>query len=161
MAHKRSSAATRPLAGVLSAGPVEHPPHWAQGLFSKLAAETARLAGKSYTFVVAVGAVVVWAATGPIFHFSDTWQLVINTSTTIVTFLMVFLLQHTQNRDTLALQLKLSELIIAMHGAKNELAVAEDLSEQDLQHLHDEYRRRADCTLEHIERRRKSMRRSG
>ena len=81
--------------------------------------------------------VLAWAVSGPLFGFSDTWQLVINTSTTIVTFLMVFLIQNTQNRDTLALQLKLAELIIAMQGAKNKIATAEDLSEEDLEQLHE------------------------
>ena len=76
--------------------------------------------------------------TGPIFDYSDTWQLVINTGTTIVTFLMVFLIQNTQNRDTMALQLKLSELIIAMKGAKDSVATIEDLSEEELEQLHKE-----------------------
>jgi low affinity Fe/Cu permease len=89
-----------------------------------------------------------------LFDYSDTWQLVINTSTTIVTFLMVFLIQHTQNRDTLALQLKLSELIIAVRGAENRLAAAEDMTEEDLERLHQEYRARAETTLDHLEQRR-------
>ena len=156
MAHKRPKAAAV-LAGPGVAARTNSDSH----LFTELATRTAHLAGKSYAFIIAVTLVVVWAATGPIFHFRDTCQLVINTSTTIVTFLMVFLLQHTQNRDTLALQLKLAELIIAMHGAKNELAVAEDLTEDDLQHLHDEYRRRAEHALDHLERRRKRTRQAG
>ena len=98
--------------------------------------------------------VLVWAVSGPFFGFSDTWQLVINTSTTIVTFLMVFLIQNTQNRDTLALQLKLAELIIAVQGAKNKIATAEDLSEEDLERLHENYRKRAEETLAHLERKR-------
>ena len=97
---------------------------------------------------------MVWAISGPFFGFSDTWQLVINTSTTIVTFLMVFLIQNTQNRDTLALQLKLAELIIAMDGAKNKIATAEDLCEEDLERLHETYRKRAEETLGHLERKR-------
>ena len=88
------------------------------------------------------------------FGYSDTWQLVINTSTTIVTFLMVFLLQHTQNRDTMALQLKLAELIIAVQGAENKLAVAEDLSVEELELMHEQYRQCASETLEHLTRRR-------
>ena len=116
-----------------------------------MACQTAQLAGKPLTFLIAALLVVVWAATGPLFGYSDTWQLVINTSTTIVTFLMVFLIQHTQNRDTMALQLKLAELIIAVQGAKNKVATAEDLSEEDLERLHEEYRRRADETLGHLE----------
>jgi low affinity Fe/Cu permease len=120
--------------------------------FSTFAHETARLAGHPLTFIVAALLVAVWAATGPIFHYSDTWQLVINTSTTIVTFLMVFLIQNTQNRDTLALQVKLAELIIAVRGAHNRLATAEDLTEDDLERLHEEYRCRADATLQSLER---------
>ena len=111
-------------------------------LFSELACKTAHFSGKPLAFLTATFLVLLWACTGPLFHYSDTWQLVINTSTTIVTFLMVFLIQHTQNRDTLALQLKLSELIIAMRGAENRLAAAEDMSEDDLERLHEEYRAR-------------------
>ena len=119
--------------------------------FSRFAHETSRLAGKPAAFILATGAVVTWALTGPLFNYSDTWQLVINTSTTIVTFLMVFLIQHTQNRDTMALQIKLSELIIAAQGAKNRLAAAEDLSEEELERLHKEYCGRADATMETLE----------
>src|SRR5499426_4828150 len=107
--------------------------------FTHFAKWTARVSGRPAAFVLAVMVILAWAITGPIFGFSDTWQLVINTSTTIVTFLMVFLIQNTQNRDTMALQLKLSELIIAMHGAKNDIATAEDLSESELENLHKEY----------------------
>jgi len=81
---------------------------------------------------------VIWAATGPYFHYSDTWQLVINTSTTIVTFLMVFLIQNTQNRDALALQIKLSELIIAMKGAPDRIALIDQLSDEELEKLQQE-----------------------
>ena len=123
-------------------------------LFSRAACETARLAGKPLTFLTAAAAVAIWALTGPLFHYSDTWQLVINTSTTIVTFLMVFLIQHTQNRDTLAIQLKLAEIIIGVQGAENQLATIEDLSEEDLERLHTEYRNRAEETLGHLSRRR-------
>ena len=125
--------------------------------FSQMAGRASHLAGKPLTFLIAVGIVLVWAISGPFFGFSDTWQLVINTSTTIVTFLMVFLIQNTQNRDTMALQLKLAELIIAMQGAKNNIATAEDLSEEDLERLHESYRKRADETLDHLERRRGSQ----
>jgi low affinity Fe/Cu permease len=123
-------------------------------LFAQMATQAARLAGKPITFLVAVAVVLAWAASGPLFGFSDTWQLVINTSTTIVTFLMVFLIQNTQNREALAVQLKLSELIIAVQGAKNKIATVEDLSEEELQELHEGYRKRADETLAHLERRR-------
>jgi low affinity Fe/Cu permease len=132
----------------------------ASQLFSQLASRTAHLAGKPLTFLLAVVIVLAWAISGPFFGFSDTWQLVINTSTTIVTFLMVFLIQNTQNRDTLALQLKLAELIIAMHGAKNDLATAEDLCEEDLEKLHEIYRKRADETLSHLERRRGALKKA-
>src|SRR3954449_4242426 len=116
---------------------------WAH-LFSDLACKTAHFTGKPLAFLTATFLVVVWACTGPLFNYSDTWQLVINTSTTIVTFLMVFLIQHTQNRDTLALQLKLSELIMAATDAENRLATAEDLSEEELEELHKDFQRRAE-----------------
>ncbi len=123
-------------------------------LFSKMASMISHWAGKPLTFLTAVLIILAWAFSGPLFGFSDTWQLVINTSTTIITFLMVFLIQNTQNRDTLALQLKLAELIMAVKGAENGIATAEDLSEEELEHLHGEYRRRAEATLEHLNRRR-------
>jgi low affinity Fe/Cu permease len=122
--------------------------------FSRFAHETARLSGKPVTFIAAVLVVVIWAVSGPLFGYSDTWQLVINTSTTIITFLMVFLIQSTQNRDTMALQIKLAELIIAVEGAKNRIATAEELSEEELERLHKEYGRRADTARETLEQRR-------
>jgi low affinity Fe/Cu permease len=91
--------------------------------------------GRSPTFMLAIAIIVAWAATGPFFGFSDTWQLVINTGTTIVTFLMVFLIQNTQNRDTAAIQLKLDELIKATAQARNRMLDLEDLSEAELDHL--------------------------
>jgi low affinity Fe/Cu permease len=97
--------------------------------------------------------VAVWAVTGPIFGYSDTWQLVINTGTTIVTFLMVFLIQNTQYRDTMAIQLKLGELILAMRGVPNKFAVIEDLSDEELESLHEKCRTQAETALEHLERR--------
>ena len=121
--------------------------------FTLFASAAAHATGKPIAFLLATTAVIAWAATGPLFGYSDTWQLVINTSTTIVTFLMVFLIQNTQNRDTLALQIKLAELIIAMHGAKNKLALAEELSEQDLERLHEDLRKRTDETRAHLEKR--------
>jgi low affinity Fe/Cu permease len=130
-----------------------HGPHHNEW-FSRFAHEAARLAGKPAAFILAVAAIVIWAVTGPLFGYSDTWQLIINTSTTIVTFLMVFLIQNTQNRDQLALQVKLSELIIAVKGAENRLAAAEDLTEEDLERLHEEFRARAKATLESLEQRR-------
>jgi low affinity Fe/Cu permease len=122
--------------------------------FSAFAQTTAWLTGRPATFLLAVFVVIVWAVTGPLFGFSDTWQLVINTGTTIITFLMVFLIQNTQNRDTMAIQLKLGELIIAMKGVSNEFAVIEDLSDEDLEKLHQQCRQQAEHTLEHLNQRR-------
>ena len=102
--------------------------HW----FSKVAQWTARQSGRAYTFMIAILVIIIWAATGPLFGYSDTWQLVINTGTTIVTFLMVFLIQNTQNRDTAAIQLKLDELIRANAHARNRLFTLEDLTEDEL-----------------------------
>jgi low affinity Fe/Cu permease len=111
--------------------------------FATFAQSAARLAGKPGTFILACALIVCWLASGPFFGFDDTWQLMINTTTTIITFLMVFLIQNTQTRDQLALQVKLSELIIQMRGAPNVLADAEDLSEKQLDALHDYYKTRA------------------
>ena len=105
----------------------------------KLAAAVTRFSGSSWGFGLAALTIIVWAVTGPIFKWSDTWQLVINTGTTIVTFLMVFLIQRTQNKDGLAIQLKLNEIVAAMEGASNRLIDIEDLSEEELQVLHKHY----------------------
>jgi low affinity Fe/Cu permease len=109
--------------------------------FNNFASAAARLTGRPATFLAALTIVLVWAAVGPFAGYSDTWQLVINTSTTIITFLMVFLIQHTQNRDTLALQIKVAELILTMRGAESDLAVAEDLSEESLEQLHEKFKK--------------------
>ena len=92
--------------------------------------------GSTSAFAAACGVILVWVATGPVFHYSDTWQLVINTGTTIVTFLMVFLIQRAQNKESLAVQLKLNELVAAMDGASNRLIDVEDLTEEELKTLH-------------------------
>jgi low affinity Fe/Cu permease len=123
--------------------------------FSRFAHATAHAAGTPAAFLLAAVTILLWALSGPLFGYSDTWQLVINTGTTIVTFLMVFLIQNTQNRDTLALQLKLAELIIAMKGAKNSLATVEDLSEEELEDLHKDLCARADAAHSELATRRK------
>jgi len=124
------------------------------GLFTLFAQKTAYLAGKPVAFMLATATIVIWAVTGPLFGYSDTWQLVINTGTTIVTFLMVFLIQNSQNRDSLAFQVKLDELIIKLHGAGNEIAGAEDLCDEDLEALHETYRKRAQHAHDTLEKRR-------
>jgi low affinity Fe/Cu permease len=102
--------------------------------------------GSSWAFVIALAVVLVWAITGPIFKFSDTWQLVINTGTTIATFLMVFLIQRAQNKDALALHLKLNELVAATKGASNRLIDIEDLTEQEVEILHKHFQRLAEIS---------------
>jgi low affinity Fe/Cu permease len=108
--------------------------------FTRLTKWTAHATGRPFTFMLAVSVIIIWAATGPMFHFSDTWQLVINTGTTIITFLMVFLIQSTQNRDGEAVQVKLDEIIRAIGNAKNELLDLEELEEQDLLEIRETYR---------------------
>jgi low affinity Fe/Cu permease len=119
------------------------PPSSNTDWFGRLAMQTAIFSGRPITFLAAVAIVFLWAVTGPVFHYSDTWQLVINTGTTIVTFLMVFLIQATQNRDTLALQIKLSELILALEGARNELAAVERQPEAKLENIAEQIHERA------------------
>ena len=109
------------------------------GMLERMSGRATAWAGSSWSFALAVGIIVVWAATGPLFGFSDTWQLVINTGTTIVTFLMVFLIQRTQNKDAMAIQLKLNELVAAVEGASNRLINVEDLTEEEVRILHRHY----------------------
>jgi len=109
--------------------------------FRVFARKASHLLGSAWAFVVALLIIVVWGVTGPTFHYSDTWQLIINTGTTIVTFLMVFLIQNTQNRDAKAVHLKLDEIIRAIKGARNELVDLEDLSDEDLARLEKQFQR--------------------
>lgn len=108
--------------------------------YSRFSKASSRFCGRPRVFTFAVGLIVIWLVTGPLFGFSDTWQLVINTSTTIVTFLMVFLIQNTQNRDTEAIQIKLDELIRATQGAHNALLDLEDIEEDSLDAFRSRYR---------------------
>ena len=110
-------------------------------LFRRFAHKTSALVGSSWAFLTAVAVILAWGVTGPLFHFSDTWQLVINTGTTIITFLMVFLIQNTQNRDAKAIHLKLDELIRAVEPARNRLVELEDMSDEELAALEAEFKR--------------------
>jgi low affinity Fe/Cu permease len=110
-------------------------------VLERLAHAVTEWVGGSWAFALAAAVVVVWGLTGPLFGFSDTWQLVINTGTTIVTFLMVFLIQRSQNKDAKALHLKLNEVVAALHGASNRLINVEDLTENDVRTLHHHYQK--------------------
>ncbi|MEZ0610763.1 low affinity iron permease family protein [Fibrella sp. WM1] len=114
--------------------------------FDQFALKITRITGSSTAFLLALGTVLIWAITGPIFHYSETWQLVINTGTTIITFLMVFVIQKAQNKESLAVQLKLNELIAATKGASNRLVSVEELTEQELQILCEHYHTMAELT---------------
>jgi low affinity Fe/Cu permease len=126
-AQLKADDAKRPASGKASSGGASH-------LFGRIANYTAQAAGRASTFIVAFGIVIVWAVTGPIFNYSDTWQLVINTGTTIVTFLMVFLIQNSQNRDGAAIQVKLDELI-RVSAAHNSFVGIEHLTDDELQDI--------------------------
>ncbi|MBI3711560.1 MAG: low affinity iron permease family protein [Burkholderiales bacterium] len=126
---------------------MQSPPKYAQ-----FAQATARFCGRPKTFAIAVSVILVWLITGPLFHFSDTWQLVINTGTTIITFLMVFLIQNTQNRDTEAIQVKLDELIRATKGAHNALLDLEELDEESLEFFRRKYEALAHEAREQLKR---------
>ncbi len=118
--------------------------------FTGFAKATSRATGRPLAFILAVGVILTWLVTGPLFRFSDTWQLVINTSTTIVTFLMVFLIQNTQNRDAEAVQVKLDELLRATTGAHNALLDLEELEERDLDRIRAGYTRLAELAREEL-----------
>jgi low affinity Fe/Cu permease len=128
-----------------------------QSWFRALAVGTADAVGSPWAFALGVAVVILWAVSGPWFHYSDTWQLVINTGTTIATFLIVFLIQHTQNRDARVMQLKLDELIRAVSGARTELVSMEGMTDEELGALHEEFLRvqaRAATGIKQIESRR-------
>jgi len=113
-------------------------------ILSRFASFVTRWTGSTYAFTLALLIVAVWGLTGPIFHYSDTWQLVINTGTTVVTFLMVFLIQRAQNKESLAVQLKLNEIVAAIEGASNRLVSVEDLTERELATIQAHYRKLAE-----------------
>jgi low affinity Fe/Cu permease len=125
--------------------------HTGPGGFENAARRISQFTGSTAAFVVAAIVVLTWVATGPVFHYSETWQLVINTGTTIVTFLMVFLIQRTQNKDSLAVQLKLNEIVAALEGASNRLVNVEDLSEDELSTLHRHYQALAELARSDVD----------
>lgn len=114
--------------------------------FDKFASGVSRATGSSYAFIVAFSLVIIWAITGPAFHFSESWQMVINTGTTIITFLMVFLIQKAQNKDSLAIQLKLNELVAAHEYASNRLVDVENITEEELKVIQKYYSKLSDIT---------------
>jgi low affinity Fe/Cu permease len=122
--------------------PYDHTPS-ERSFFTRLSQGTAHWAGKPLAFFIALSVVVLWALTGPLFDFNNTWQLVINTSTTIVTFLMVFIIQNSQNRDTVAMQIKLDELISKLEGAREELLDLEEMDEEKIELIRGEFEKRA------------------
>lgn len=138
--HRERAAADRTPASVDPAPSPKLRKAW----FTRFAKATARTTGRPSAFLLAFGTIVAWVVSGPVFRFSDTWQLVINTGTTIVTFLMVFLIQNTQNRDSEAMHVKLDGIICAMDGVQNSLLDLEELEEDDLDMIRDRYRRLAE-----------------
>jgi low affinity Fe/Cu permease len=130
----------------VSTKPVSRPKNAVSFAFERIADRATRATGSAGAFSVAALIIVVWAATGPFFHYSETWQLIINTGTTIVTFLMVFLIQKTQNKESMAMQIKLNELIASSKAASNRLVDIESLTEDELLLLHEHYARLAEET---------------
>ena len=118
--------------------------------FEKMSSVVTKASGSTLAFLIAFLVIIAWIATGPIFDFSDTWQLVINTGTTIITFLMVFLIQRSQNKDSVAIHLKLNELVVAHEHASNRLVAVEDISEEELKVLQKFYRHLAQMTLKEL-----------
>ena len=123
---------------------IKRPTNRLSAAAERFAGAITRFTGSTTAFVVALAIIVLWALSGPLFGYSDTWQLVINTGTTIVTFLMVFLIQRTQNKDALAMQLKLNEIVAVLEGASNQLISVEDLTEDELRTLNKHYERLAE-----------------
>jgi low affinity Fe/Cu permease len=121
------------------------------GLAERTAMTVTRFSGSGAAFLIALGTIVLWIASGPVFGYSNRWQLVINTGTTIVTFLMVFLIQRSQNKEAMALQLKLNEVVAALQGASNRLVSIEDLSEDELKALHAHYTHLAEVARRDID----------
>lgn len=119
-------------------------------VFERMSSAVTKASGSTPAFIIALTVIIVWLITGPIFHFSDTWQLVINTGTTIITFLMVFLIQRNQNKDSIALHLKLNELLVAHEFASNRLIAIEEISEEELKVLQKFYKHLAQITLEEM-----------
>jgi low affinity Fe/Cu permease len=128
--------------------------HAKPGWFARFAHYVSHVTGRPIAFTLAVAAILIWSLTGPLFGYSDTWQLVINTATTIITFLMVFVIQNTQNRDTIAMQIKLDELIHVTRRASNTLLNLEELDDRELEALRQDYERLAQEIPRHLERRR-------
>lgn len=124
-------------------------------IFRKISFQVSKAMGTGYAFVGAMLLIIVWAFSGPFFNYSDTWQLVINTTTTIVTFLMVFLIQNTQNRDTKAVHLKLDELLRSVHGARNIMIEVENLSDEELETMHREFEKLHESAEKELQRRKK------
>ena len=124
-----------------------------QEKFRRIAATVSGAVGTPYAFMLALLVVVVWAISGPLFYYSDTWQLVINTGTTVITFLMVFLIQNSQNRDSKALHLKLNELLRGVHGARTELVDLEEMSDVELEKLHHEFQELHERVHAHVKQR--------
>ena len=118
-------------------------------MFERFASWSTRWSGSTRAFILAALSILLWFVTGPLFHWSDTWQLVANTVTTVITFMMVFLIQRTQNKDSMAMQLKLNEVVAAIEGASNRLISVEDLSEEELRTLHKHYSTLAEMAKEH------------
>jgi len=120
-------------------------------IFRKFAHVTSAVVGSPWAFIVAVTVIIVWGVTGPIYHYSDTWQLIINTGTTIVTFMMVFLIQNTQNRDAVAIHLKLDELIRAVEGARTGLVDLESMTDEELKQLQEAFQRLREQQSDQVE----------